>query len=252
MHFNSPAWQTLRPGVVTPLCCAQRIPHAPPEEMRHAERDEQGRTVVGSGPARRGVTLIEVLLVLALLAFMASMGWPTIQRSMATQRLKASADKLRAQWVRARVAAIESGCVHVFRYSEDGQFVVERLITGDTTVEAPTDLPAGAASNSPTGNPQLSQGLLPEGIQFVSSEVIADARAANVGLADTSTLSATGSDGQPISFYPDGSSSSALVRLHNQYGRCIELSLRGLTGVVKVSEIFNEEGATLNQGMPMP
>jgi prepilin-type N-terminal cleavage/methylation domain-containing protein len=235
-----------------------RCPRPHPNPLRAPTEGWSGegtKTPHLSDQARRGFTLVEVLLVLSLLAFMAAMGYPTIQRSMASQRLKAAADSLRAQWVRARVAAIESGCVHVFRYSQDGSFAVERLITGDDTVEAPTDMPLDVSMDSPTGNPLVSRGQLPEGVQFDFSEVIMDARAANVGLADTSTLSMDGTDGQPVSFYPDGSSSSATVRLRNQYQRCIELSLRGLTGVVKVSDVFladeaSQGDATMPLGPP--
>ena len=51
----------------------------------------------------------------------------------------------------------------------------------------------------------------------------------------------SGSDGYvwstPIFFYPDGTTSAAAVLLKNDRGRCIEVRLRGLTGIAKISEM---------------
>ncbi|MDR0337865.1 MAG: prepilin-type N-terminal cleavage/methylation domain-containing protein [Planctomycetaceae bacterium] len=51
----------------------------------------------------------------------------------------------------------------------------------------------------------------------------------------------TGSDGKlwstPIFFYPDGTTSTAAVLLKNNRGHCIEVRLRGLTGIAKLTEI---------------
>jgi prepilin-type N-terminal cleavage/methylation domain-containing protein len=51
----------------------------------------------------------------------------------------------------------------------------------------------------------------------------------------------TGSDGKlwstPIFFYPDGTTSTAAVLLKNNRGNCIEVRLRGLTGIAKLTEI---------------
>ena len=45
----------------------------------------------------------------------------------------------------------------------------------------------------------------------------------------------------PILFYPDGTTSTSRLRLHNEYGRWMELSIRGLTGVVTVGPIQNPQ-----------
>ncbi|MDR1963388.1 MAG: hypothetical protein LBQ50_06390, partial [Planctomycetaceae bacterium] len=55
----------------------------------------------------------------------------------------------------------------------------------------------------------------------------------------------SGSDGKlwsaPIFFYPDGTTSAAAVLLKNDRGYCIEVRLRGLTGIAKVTEIHSAE-----------
>jgi prepilin-type N-terminal cleavage/methylation domain-containing protein len=51
----------------------------------------------------------------------------------------------------------------------------------------------------------------------------------------------SGSEGSlwstPIFFYPDGQTSAAAILLKNESGRCIEIRLRGLTGISKASDI---------------
>jgi len=58
----------------------------------------------------------------------------------------------------------------------------------------------------------------------------------------------SGSDGRlwsvPIFFYPDGTTSAAAVLLKNDRGRCIEIRLRGLTGIGKVTEMRSVETYT--------
>jgi len=55
---------------------------------------------------RKATTLIEVLLVLALLVMLAAMTWPALDRPMADQRLRKAADRVRTAWVRARIDAM--------------------------------------------------------------------------------------------------------------------------------------------------
>ncbi|MDR2757534.1 MAG: prepilin-type N-terminal cleavage/methylation domain-containing protein [Planctomycetaceae bacterium] len=45
----------------------------------------------------------------------------------------------------------------------------------------------------------------------------------------------------PIFFYPDGTTSTAAVLLKNNRGHCIEVRLRGLTGIAKLTEINSAE-----------
>ena len=55
----------------------------------------------------------------------------------------------------------------------------------------------------------------------------------------------SGSDGYvwstPIFFYPDGTTSAAAVLLKNDRGQCVEVRLRGLTGIRKVSDLTSAD-----------
>jgi hypothetical protein len=79
------------------------------------------------------------------------------------------------------------------------------------------------------GNSGVEENLLPNGVIFVASEVLSDARAAEV-------LSGTGEAGNgllQVLFYPDGTSQDASIVMQNQIGGIVEIQLRGLTGLSK-------------------
>jgi hypothetical protein len=91
---------------------------------------------------------------------------------------------------------------------------------------------------------------LPEGVVFVAVEVQTDVRAMQLeqstGSAAMPPASSLGSNTaqqmSPVLFYPDGTTSDARLALTNQYRtRFVVISLRSLTGVVKVSELVTAE-----------
>ena len=188
--------------------------------------------------AARGLTLIEIILVLAILAVMAAFSWPLLTRSFEAQRLRASADLVRARLIRARVEAIDSGGTCQFRYTIDGRrFTISR--------QGCTNEPTATADGVMTGDtkPRRSSdrlsGQLPEGITFAAAQA---ATAAAAPPDDGSPLEAGETSwSEPIFFQPDGTTSTATVRLRNANGRCLELTLRGMTGVVLVGDVFAEE-----------
>src|SRR5690348_15415484 len=58
---------------------------------------------------RSGFTLLELLLVLALIAAISAMVWPLLAGPLATQRLKRAAEQVRTQLIKARTQAINTG-----------------------------------------------------------------------------------------------------------------------------------------------
>lgn len=208
------------------------------------------------GRARRAFTLVEILLTLALIAGMAALLWPSLDKPFASARLRKSADLVRAQWTSARVQAMSTGLVHSFKYQAGtGDFRVEpwEFQEAEAPAEGAEDFSAtpyvvGTAPASPGGT-------LPERIHFVADQVAEDARAAHLQGGGTVQISnntdsirpAKGGDAPeagamsgawstPILFYPDGTTSTAQVLLTNEHGRQIVVQLRGLTGVATLVE----------------
>ena len=184
--------------------------------------------------------------MLAVLAIIASLAWPTLNRAFETQRLRKAADLVRAAWGRARVKALSTGRIHIFQYTVDGdRYAIQQRSTGEVTVDAAVDdLPTGFADASyenPT--PFGKERQLPEGVTFVGSETVSDTRAEMVAAEANQFQSLEQGWSEPIFFYPDGTTSTARLVLKNQRDRTIELTLRGLTGVVTVGDVqAPEEG----------
>lgn len=183
---------------------------------------------------------MEAMLTLALLVIVASIAWPTLNKTFENQRLKKAADQVRAEWARARVKAMSTGYIHIFQYTVDGnQYATERRVTSEVEgSDLPTGAPLGfgeAALRAPV--PFGAEVALPEGVTFLGSETVFDSRAAM--LVSDPTQFRAGEQGwsEPIFFYPDGTTSTARLVLRNEHGRFIELVLRGLTGVVRVSDV---------------
>lgn len=193
---------------------------------------------------RQAFTLMELLLVLALMVAIAAIAWPALRGSFDTQRLAKSADQLRAAFGKTRVRAMRTGAIQVFRFQPGrGGYGSETWTASAEEVVSAATAAGGVASGPPmptaTAVPTSSTDTLPEGVVFHLAEVTVDARAAS--------LLGSGGDGEtaewssPIFFYPDGTTSNTHVVLANERGQAIVVTLRGLTGLSLPSEITSIE-----------
>ena len=189
-----------------------------------------------------GFTLLELTLVLALLVVIAAMVWPAFERPLASERLRHGADKVRAEWMRTRVRAMTTGTPHVFRHMPlTNQYQVEIWSGAESQLEA--------ASLSDFGIPQqptvVAQGIgekgLPDGVVFDANQTLQDTRAMLVGADGMQSQMGQAEWSEPIYFFPDGTTSTARLLLHNELGLYVVLDLRGLTGVVTVSPVLTAD-----------
>jgi Tfp pilus assembly protein FimT len=107
-----------------------------------------------------------------------------------------------------------------------------------------TDPSAPNSSGSSSGNTTGSCAYqLNNGFVFAKGERTLDARAALAESELPSDASSAGaSDSAPaILFYPDGTTSEAVVTVSDKTGRSISVSLRGLTGVARMGDVFSGE-----------
>ena len=177
---------------------------------------------------RRALTLLELLLVMALLAVLAAFAWPLIQKPLESVRLRRAADRVRTEWSAARVAAMTSGQIHAFRFErESDRFAVAPW--NDSVVEV-----SGAAEATDAEGVRREEAQLPEGIVFVSSNQPSDGSVKSE--ADISSSPA-------ILFYPDGTTSDVTLTLRNdrqsnEYQSTVAVALRGLTGTSRVGDVL--------------
>lgn len=173
---------------------------------------------------RRAFTLVEMMLVLALMVVLGALAYPELRGPIARQRLVSAAETIRAAWNNARSDAMMTGEIHLFRYEPDtGNYAVQRWVNADTSNSS-----GPSAGSTTASDEQLS---LPEEVRFLSGEQF-DARAEyeSAGMSGSNTGSAPS-----VMFYPDGTTSTVELEIANAYDTRVRISLRGMTGVVTVS-----------------
>ncbi|MDZ7619758.1 MAG: hypothetical protein U1E05_22390 [Patescibacteria group bacterium] len=194
---------------------------------------------------RHAVTLLELLLVLAVLTLVGAVAWPSLDRSFADQRLRNAADMVRAQWTQAQVRAIASGTVQYFQSEAGGRHY---WLESADDADAAGNASSGASLSLSAGVPSDAL-LLPDNVTFDEVTVHAGESCDSLdayGLSAAGDSAAIGSDasGTTIAFYPDGACSSVRLVLRNSYDQCIAVSLHGLTGLATLSDVFAGEDAS--------
>ena len=194
----------------------------------------------------RGITLLEMMIVLALLVIVAGLSMPAFVGTIRTQRLRSAAESVRTEWMRAHIQAMKTGRIHVYRFQNgDRGFEIIPWVAPDDALESssmadaqPLSIAMATASGTSASGVELDDGPgLPEGVIFVGGDSQADSRALSVEQAISGSAGTDGQWGPPILFYPDGSASDAYVIVANDRQQAVRIELRGLTGLAKVGDI---------------
>jgi prepilin-type N-terminal cleavage/methylation domain-containing protein len=181
---------------------------------------------------RRGLTLVEILLVLALLVVISGIVLPLLEGTFSRAALYGAGDLLQGAWAQARFASMQSGQIHAFRFEPNANHF--QIVSLDS-LGAPES--NGLAPEDPDNEPQaadfvrLSDNRLPEGVVFNDANISSSAQT----LA-TMPMTADSAWSTPILFYPDGTTSDATVLLANSDGVAIRVTLRGLTGISQTAD----------------
>ncbi len=211
-----------------------------------------------------GMTLVEILVVLALLVVIGGLVVPIFAGSIASVRLRRAGDQVVTGWSRARAGAIESGQPYQFRFTpESGTFVIEpwtgllgeegaaatnSSTASSTSGAATSTTTSSSSSTSATASSESSDettaaavnGALPEEIVFQKGELAVEDYES--GERSVGSLQDAGeSESIPILFFPDGTASEASVLLTNGKKQFVRVTLRGLTGVGRASEVLTQE-----------
>lgn len=206
----------------------------------------------------RGFTLLELMLVLAIIATIAAIAVPSLTGVFDRQKLRGATESIRLAWDEARLDAMRSGQAQVFTCElETGNYLIQPLVLqsdmqnvgAGATVITGAGLMETEEVNNGMGN---SIGLgavdgggqdaeqLEDGMTFLVCRAVGDMR--SFATAQESSMSGTGAVteqnvSESVIFYPDGSTSTAEVRLKNERGDIRAVQLRGLTGHTRTVEI---------------
>lgn len=179
------------------------------------------------------------MIVLAVLIVVTSMAVPNYMESIRVGRVVEAAEDARDVVASARLYAIEYGVDYHFRYEVGGCAAVA------IPAESGPQLSNSYSENAEDNRLRLKAVIVDDDLKFNSLE------GENPG-GETldpecfQTLEEAGDFAQrtwssPIVFRPDGSSGSSTFRVMDAEGRQSEISVRGLTGAVRVTPVFEKE-----------
>src|SRR5438270_8209466 len=169
---------------------------------------------------RRGFTILEVLLVAAIIVMLAAMAYPSIEAMYGDLRLTAAADQVRARWADARARAIDEGRPYRFATQPDGQYKI-----APDTADFWSDSGVATAGdvNESDSPPLVIEESLPEGLTFADES----------GAGDSSGPWQTA-----IKFLPDGTASTdKTITIQAEGYRPVRLHVRALTGAVTTETV---------------
>ena len=168
---------------------------------------------------RPGFTLIEMVVVVAVLVIIGGVILPTLAGMTGNTKVKASADSVKARLLEARLAAMEQGRPYVFSISPDGTQV---RVAPDETVDAP---------QAPDG------GTVPD--IRITETLPDDITVAKQNNASNDMNSQTADGFTPVAtFQPDGTCKEDSPDIEVQEGKVagVVIRVRGLTGAVTVTK----------------
>lgn len=216
---------------------------------------------------RHGVTLIEILLVLAILVALAGIAAPTFESMISSRRLRNSAERLANDLMEARVEAMKNGQAQVFKATINGrEYSIDAWLgtyddidasAGATVQDATgaiveTEAAAGGGVATSAESTESTIQELETGIQFASVDTLIDTRSAAAIQTETGNVPVAGaaapvagSESNPILLYPDGSSTTAQIILADEKGRQMVVQLRGVTGQISVYQTTSVDPSTL-------
>src|SRR5437870_7770907 len=120
---------------------------------------------------RHGYTLLELLLVLAIIVIAAAAVAPSFGRVMRGVSLKSAANDVRTALTKAHVLAMKSGRTQAFQYELGGsKFRIEAYIAGDDELESAEGDPSGAMAGATPSQHVSPDKSLPEGIKFAAGD----------------------------------------------------------------------------------
>jgi prepilin-type N-terminal cleavage/methylation domain-containing protein len=185
---------------------------------------------------RSGFSLMELLIVLAVLITITSIAAPNLMERVRSGRVQEAGEHIRELLGNARRYAVDSGVDYHVRFE----------VNGHSVIAIPAEPEAQMANSS--GQSTTETVLQLESVTLDETLFLRSRKDENPGGEQLepmvfSTLENAGALGQmtwssPIVFRADGSADDRTFRVMDEESRSAEITVRGLTGSVRVSPVF--------------
>lgn len=191
----------------------------------NSSRGNRGRFAVWSV---RGFTLLEMLLVLAVIAVALGFSYPAISRMYQGRRIRQAAELIQVRMMAARVHAVETGIEYQFLVEPDGRRFVAVPLEFDPEIQGEHD----------ERTREKLAGFLPDTMRFVLTASAAQVlKAPPVNLQGMSGAELfQGANWSPaVTFYADGTATEGQVEIRDKYDQSSHVSVRPLTGGITIA-----------------
>lgn len=216
---------------------------------------------------RQGFTLIEILVVLALVVVLVSFSWPALQGTLQRSELESAAKQVTNELSQVRLKAIETGVAQKFRFQPGkGNYEITPCPAGllelhqelknesdllsdssnsveeDDSVSPYGEELSGAGGNEPLlardRVVEVTLAELPAGIAFSGVKRSHHREEETEVTAETEEVWMDEEGwSRPVIFFPNGQSTGGQIFLEQKPGLAIDLQLRGLTGEATVGHV---------------
>lgn len=193
-------------------------------------------------PHCAGFTLIEMLLVLALMVTLMLMTYPTLARLRLEHQLRQGAEMVRLQLASTRLHALESGMDYQFRYEPNGKHFLA-VPAEYLAIQAQAAAAQSSGNSAPASVYWKTQGEFTAKVKFgLTSNLPAGAsqplpKEFLIGFEKLEEYSRI-AWAPPLVFKSDGTTRDFAVEIENNDGKYVVLSVRGITGLATVSQIL--------------
>lgn len=195
------------------------------------------------------MSLIELLLVVAILSVVVAIAWPSLRRPISRNHIETAARQMQADLLEARSLAMRHREAFVFFYRYDSdQYVISSLRSWQKS-GMPSAVESVEDERSDESATDRIRGRLPEGIWFARPDESTDEPKRDVVTQHSNRVDRAESPSddaenrawsEMVLFFPSGGLQSKVVQLASDQGYLIDLRLDGFGGRIRVENLRRE------------
>lgn len=195
--------------------------------------------------AEGGFTLVEMLVVLAIMSILLSVGAPSLKAFSEGRKLNTAADSIRALCLYARDAAMTEGeaFIVVFAFTEQSYWLAKEaaLDSGDMSLTTGLGALGPEAEQEAAESGEVVQAGLTRGVIGRPQSMVKAVQLARIDIDREGAVNTTISDYDFVTFRPDGTAEPASVYLVNADDRGAVVDIPLAAARVRTRRLSDDE-----------